>query len=264
MRCTPFLALALSLVAVPLVARADLPPPPVAERMQTAKTKLDIQIDRSKVDLAGHKLEATLNHPAAKVRVKVVGVSGGVLAEVEKEFGGAAAGTALAVSWTPSSEEDVKQIEVYGYDTEGFWKGIAITPWSANIPHEEVNFETDSDVIRSSEAPKLDASLTKINDLITKNKDLGKITLYVAGHTDTVGTAEHNLQLSRRRAKAIASWFRGHGLKSPIQFEGVGKAGLAVKTADQVDERRNRRVEYILSLDKPPLPTGGDFSWQTP
>jgi outer membrane protein OmpA-like peptidoglycan-associated protein len=263
MRSTPFLALALSFVAAPLVARADLPAPPVAERMQTAKTKLQISIDRAKVDLAGHKLECTLNHPAAKVRIKVMAASGAVLAEVEKEFGGAAAGTALAMSWTPSSEEDVGKIEVWGHDTDGFYVGMLITPWSANIPHEEITFETDSDVIRASETPKLEASLAKINEVIAKNKDLGKITLFVEGHTDTVGSTEHNLQLSRRRARAIAGWLRGHGLKNPVAYEGLGKAGLAVSTADQVDEPRNRRVKYILALDPPPLPAG-DFSWKQP
>jgi hypothetical protein len=36
-----------------------------------------------------------------------------------------------------------------------------------------------------------------------------------------------------------------------------------VKTADQVDEARNRRVEYILALDAPALPAGS-FSWNAP
>src|SRR5215468_8297094 len=117
------------------------------------------------------------------------------------------------MSWTPSSDEEVGRIEVWGYDTEGFYVGVALTPWSANVPHEEVNFETDSDVIRATEAPKLEASLTKIKDLMSKRTESGKITLYVKGHTDTVGTVEHNLALSRRRARSIAAWFRDHGLK---------------------------------------------------
>jgi flagellar motor protein MotB len=262
MRRTPFLALALSLVALPVVARADLPAPPPAEPMQTAKTKLQIEIDKSKVDLAAHKLEATLNHPAAKVRIKVMGMSGAVLAEVEKEFGGAAPGTVLTMTWSPSSEEDVGRIEVWGYDTDQFYVGKAIMPWNMDIVHDEVNFETDSDVIRASEAPKLEAARTVIFQRIQKYPD-AKPLFFIVGHTDTVGSTEHNLQLSRRRAKAIASWFRAHGLKIPVAYEGLGKAGQLVKTADQVDEPRNRRVQYILAAEPPPLPPG-DFSWKTP
>jgi outer membrane protein OmpA-like peptidoglycan-associated protein len=139
---------------------------------------------------------------------------------------------------------------------------MAIIPWSLSVPHEEVNFETDSDVIRPSEVPKLEASLALIKDAVSKHGDLGKITLFVAGHTDTVGTAEHNLTLSRKRARMIASWFKGRGLAIPILYEGIGESGLLVRTADQVDEPRNRRAEYILALAPPRL--GGDSSWKTP
>jgi outer membrane protein OmpA-like peptidoglycan-associated protein len=263
MRRSLALALMMPVLAAPLTVRADLHSAPRAERMDGKKSGLVVSIDRSKVDLPGHKLEATLNRAAEKVRIKVIGVSGAVLAEVEKAFGGAAPGTALVMTWTPSSEEDVAKIEVWGYDTEGYYAGIAIIPWKVSVAHEEVNFETDSDVIRASEVPKLEASLAKITEAISKHADLGKITLFVVGHTDTVGTAEHNLQLSRRRARSISGWFRGHGLKSPIAYEGLGKTALLVKTADQVDEPRNRRVDYILALEPPPLPAG-DFSWKTP
>jgi outer membrane protein OmpA-like peptidoglycan-associated protein len=260
----PLLLLPLLLPLLPPPARAEAPAsfPPPAERADGKRPSLQVSIDRSKVDLPGHKLEVTLSRAADKVRIKVVGNSGAVLAEVEKAFAGAAPGTVLAMSWTPASEEDVAKIEVWGYDTEGFYSGVAIVPWKVEVAHEEVTFETDSDVIRASEVPKLEAVLPKLVDTISKRADLGKITLFVLGHTDTMGTNEHNLVLSRKRARAIAAWFRDHGIKS-VSFEGLGKSGQLVKTADQVDEPRNRHVGYFLSLEPPPLPAG-EFSWKTP
>jgi hypothetical protein len=59
-------------------------------------------------------------------------------------------------------------------------------------------------------------------------------------HTDTVATAEYNQELSTRRAQALARWFRSHGLKLPIACAGMGERALKVKTADEVDEPRNR------------------------
>jgi outer membrane protein OmpA-like peptidoglycan-associated protein len=259
MRASPLFVLA-ALLLGPAARGDDLAPPVPADDKRPA---FQITIDKAKVDLPGHKLEAKLSRACDKVRIKVIGNSGAVLAEVEKTFGGAAAGTSLPMTWTPATEEDVAKIEVWGYDTEGFYIGIAILPWKVQIPHEEVNFETDSDAIRASEATKLDASLAKVKEVMAKYKDLGKITLFVVGHTDTVGTTEHNLALSRRRARAIAAWFRDHGLKSPIAYEGLGKSALLVKTADQVDEPRNRRVDYILALEPPPLPPG-ELSWKQP
>jgi len=263
MRRPLFVALVMPLLVVAPAVLAEPPAHPAPERLQEKKPSLQITIDRAKVDLPGHKLEAKLNRAAEKVRIKVIGQSGALLAEVEKAFDGAAAGTPLVMTWTPSSEEEVAKIEVWGYDTEGFYVGMAIIPWKVNVPHEELNFETDSDVIRASEVPKLEGSLQKINEVLAKHTDLGKIMLFVVGHTDTVGSTDHNLTLSRKRARAIAGWFKSHGLKNPIAFEGLGKSAPLVKTADQVDEPRNRRVDYILALEPPPLPAG-DFSWKTP
>jgi len=75
--------------------------------------------------------------------------------------------------------------------------------------------------------------------------------LYVAGHTDTVGTSASNRKLSLARARAIATYFKSKGLRIPIAFAGFGEDVLLVKTADETDERRNRRVDYVLG------PVGG-------
>ncbi|MFO0756624.1 MAG: OmpA family protein [Byssovorax sp.] len=262
----PFPALlAASIALTPaLAALADSPPAaPLAGGAgpQKSAPSLKVDIDRSKVDLAGHTLEVKLSRPAAKVRIKVIGESGAELAEVEKPFEGAAAGTALVMSWTPSSPEAVAKIEVWGYDTEGYYAGVAIVPWSVNVPHEEVNFESASDVVRPAEAVKLEASLAKINEVVKKQASLGKITLFVVGHTDTVGSAQSNLELSRRRARSIGAWFRAHGLTIPIAFEGLGESSPLVKTADEVDEPKNRRADYILALE-PPRGKNGDLAWK--
>jgi len=234
-----------------------------AEGAQAGPPK--VIIDRAKVDIPHRHLEVKLSHAVEKVRLKVFGDSGAVLAEVEKKFDGAPAGTPLEMSWTPSSDEPVAKIEVWGHDTKGFYAGIAIVPWSASVPHEEVNFATNSDAIRPADVPKLKASLALISEIAQKHAGLGKVTLYVLGHTDTVGTADHNLTLSRKRARAIAAWFKGHGLGANvgIAFEGAGETMPLVKTADEVDEERNRRVDYILALEPPALPSS-DLSWKAP
>jgi flagellar motor protein MotB len=252
------LLLALPLVAPVPTAHAQAKPP------AAAAGKLEVSIDRSKVDLVNHKLEVKLSRPADKIKLKVIGESTAVLAELEQSFHGAAPGTPLMVSWKPSSSEAVARIEVWGYDTKGFYAGVAILPWNVSIPHEEVNFQTDSDVIRPSEAPKLQASLKLIQDALAKHKDLGTITLFIAGHTDSVGKPDYNMGLSRRRARSIAAWFRKSGLKLPIAFEGLGESSPLVKTADETDEPRNRRVDYILALEPPKLPAAQSaLSWKS-
>ena len=66
--------------------------------------------------------------------------------------------------------------------------------------------------------------------------------------------------LSERRAKAIADYFIAHGLtKIPIFVRGFGEGALAVKTADNIPEAKNRRAVYIISSFTPVLQGPGQF-----
>jgi hypothetical protein len=102
-------------------------------------------------------------------------------------------------------------------------------------------------------ATSLDGSLKQITDAVRKHRELGAIKLFIAGHTDTVGATGYNLKLSQKRAQSIAGWFRSHGLRVPIFYEGFGEQALLVATPDETDEGRNRRVDYILSVEEPAL-----------
>ena len=223
-----------------------------------------VQVDKSKVDLVNHKLELRMSHPAAEVEIKVYGESGEVLADERHDFTGQAAGSPLIVTWTPSSAETAARIELRAHDIAGGFAGVAIVSWSLSIPHEEVVFKTDSAEIMESERPKLDASLQKISAALAKHgQDFGRPTLFIAGHTDTVGAASYNLKLSQARAQSIARWFKAHGLRIAVAYEGFGEYALAVPTADDVDEARNRRVDYILSIEEPALHSVGfRASWK--
>ncbi len=77
-----------------------------------------------------------------------------------------------------------------------------------------------------------------------------------------MGSSSHNIALSRKRAKAIAQWFKKHGLPIPVLWEGFGESVPAVKTGDEVDEPRNRRVDYILSVEAPALKAGSAPVWK--
>jgi outer membrane protein OmpA-like peptidoglycan-associated protein len=249
------LALVLRIAAVTaatsIAASASADDAPAATRVP-----LNVVIDKSKVNLQDHHLELKASRDLVKVTIKVVGDSGAVLAEEERPLTHPA-GTPLVVSWSPTSDEPVARIEVYAYDVRGYYKGFALTPWAVSIPHEEVNFATDSSVITDPEKPKLEASFAKVSEALARHPEISGVTLFIAGHTDTVGDAGYNLRLSRLRAQAIARWFRQRGLTISIGWEGFGESALLIKTADNVDEPRNRRVDYVLSVDEPVFKTSG-------
>lgn len=227
-----------------------------AGKPASAPAKLGVLVEKSKVDLKEHRLEVKVSRPPSKVKIEVYSDSDAVLADEEHDFTGHAAGAPLIVTWKPSSDAPVGRIEVKAYDVSGAWAGVEITPWFVSIPHEDVNFQTGSSEIQPAEAPKLEAAYTKLEEVLAKDREHGRmhpgITLYIAGHTDTVGSASSNLKLSQDRARSISAWFRKRGVKLPISYEGFGETSLAVKTADNVDEVKNRRADYVLS-DGPPI-----------
>src|ERR671922_423987 len=68
--------------------------------------------------------------------------------------------------------------------------------------------------------------------------------ILVIGHTDRVGNAEDNDQLSLQRAERVRDSFVQQGIAAGrIRAAGRGEREPLVPTADGVDEPRNRRVE---------------------
>ena len=237
-----------------------------AAKGATQASALKVMVDKTKVDLKAHRLEVKMSRPAGKVKITVYDESNAVLADDEQDFSGRAGGTPLIVTWSPSSDAPVGKIELRAYDAQGNWVGVELAPWFVNIPHDDVNFRTDSSDIDAAEAPKVEAAFAKIEEALAKDSASGRmhagITLYIAGHTDTVGNPTHNFKLSQDRARSIAAWFRKRGVKIPISYEGFGETSLAVKTADNIDEVKNRRADYVLSDGPPTLSNTFKPSWK--
>ena len=75
----------------------------------------------------------------------------------------------------------------------------------------------------------------------------GGLDISVIGHTDTIGTRDYNYQLSLRRARKAADLLAAQGVdRNILDIESHGEDNLLVKTADQVREPRNRRVEITV------------------
>ncbi len=75
------------------------------------------------------------------------------------------------------------------------------------------------------------------------------MTVSVSGHTDLAGTADFNMELSKRRAMAVSEALIKAGVASAaIKAEAFGQTLPAIITADGVAEARNRRVEIFLGV----------------
>jgi OOP family OmpA-OmpF porin len=101
-------------------------------------------------------------------------------------------------------------------------------------------FDTDSDQIKPESAPVL--------KMIAKGLETSPaLKLMIEGHTDSVGSADHNLDLSKRRAEAVkavlVSQFKIDA--SRLLTAGLG-ATKPVESNDTAQGRaQNRRVEFV-------------------
>ena len=214
-----------------------------------------IQIAPADVDENGRKITVRLSEPAGKLELDVMGDDGKPIANISKTFKGEAPGTPLTVTWEQKADEVVGQFQLRAYDQANYWSGIESVTF-VDIAHQDVIFESGKADIRPTEEPKLLEPLDRIQQQLKAVAGVLQIELYIGGYTDTVGQPADNLELSRKRAHAIATWFAAHGIKVPIQSQGFGETVLKVPTADGVDEARNRRASYVLSVQPPPASRG--------
>lgn len=222
--------------------------------------RLSVRTVPGSLDVPERKVSVTLDRVASRVEITVLGPKGVELGG-GNTHSGAPAGSPIECHWTQASGEAMK-LQIKGYDEHGFFGNLELSPWRYSVPHEDVNFATNSAVIEGGEEPKLAAAMAEVQSVLDRYGSDVVIKLFVAGHTDTVGDASKNQALSMDRAKSIAAWFDRHGFDGAIYYQGFGERDLAVATADGVDELRNRRVAYTLAAQSPDMPSSlGDLSW---
>jgi len=103
-----------------------------------------------------------------------------------------------------------------------------------------INFDFDKTDIRPDSRPQLD----EIGKLL---KDDPGLRLFVVGHTDNKGTPTYNLDLSRRRADAVAAVLIKdyHVDKARLAAYGVGQLAPVAPNDAEDGRAKNRRVELV-------------------
>lgn len=91
------------------------------------------------------------------------------------------------------------------------------------------------------------ASLRMFPAIMAAIAERGTVDILVVGHTDSLGSREYNMALSKRRASAVKELLVKQGVSpGAIQTTSHGKENPLIPTADNVSEPRNRRVEVVI------------------
>jgi outer membrane protein OmpA-like peptidoglycan-associated protein len=121
---------------------------------------------------------------------------------------------------------------------------------------DAIQFDTAKDTLR----PDSFKVLNEIVKVLSAHSELKKIR--IEGHTDNVGGAAYNLDLSKRRARTVVLYLGSHGI-SPARLtsEGYGFTRPVASNATAFGRAKNRRVEFVIvdenaakPADKPAAP----------
>ena len=86
-------------------------------------------------------------------------------------------------------------------------------------------------------------------------KDAPAVMVRVEGHTDNVGSRNHNLKLSQERADSVKEFLVRQGvLRSRIVSEGFGPARPIAPNTNRAGRAANRRVEFRIVEPAPSSP----------
>lgn len=90
-------------------------------------------------------------------------------------------------------------------------------------------------------------SLKLIPDILTTIKERNSTSISAIGHTDTFGSKDYNLMLSKQRANAVKALLIKQGIDpDTITVTSHGKENPLIATGDNVIEPKNRRVEVVI------------------
>ncbi len=106
-----------------------------------------------------------------------------------------------------------------------------------NLGDDTINFDTDKADLKAADRELL----ARIAGVLLTSRGF---RLQVFGHTDDVGTVDHNLGLSERRAQSVRDYLVEAGLDPAIvTTKGFGKSKPLVPGTSDAARARNRRVE---------------------
>lgn len=90
-------------------------------------------------------------------------------------------------------------------------------------------------------------SVTELDKIIRFLHDNPAIRIEIGGHTDNVGTAVYNLQLSQKRAQSVTTYLVAHGIEpGRLTQKGYGAGKPLVSNDTEENRQINRRIEFKL------------------
>jgi outer membrane protein OmpA-like peptidoglycan-associated protein len=117
---------------------------------------------------------------------------------------------------------------------------VAAIQENVTITLNNIFFDFDKSTLKEESFPEL-------NRIVKLMNERPMMQVEIAGHTDPVGTADYNLELSERRANSVGMYLVGKGItKERIAVMFFGETKLIDLTNTKAGNAKNRRVEFKI------------------
>ncbi len=162
-----------------------------------------------------------------------------------------------ARQWILSARERKSSLSILGitgYNDKNLQDLDTYQQFKANKKEIEelfVLFEQGTTQLLPGEVEKL----SKLSPIIQKLSDASKymkkeVLIEIAGHTDTVGDEESNIQLSQNRAKRVLNYLTSQGIDdNRFSLKALGTQHILRLESTQEDKKMNRRVSFKVIID---------------
>lgn len=105
---------------------------------------------------------------------------------------------------------------------------------------KNVFFDTDKSILKPE-------SQTELERLVLLMQQNPKMKIEIGGHTDNVGSKEHNLTLSKNRAKAVYDYLTNKGIDAQrMSYQGYGLDKPIAPNDTEEGRTLNRRTEFTI------------------
>jgi len=102
---------------------------------------------------------------------------------------------------------------------------------------KNIFFEFDSYDLR----PESISELEYLRDFLVRNPEL---RIEIGGHTDSKGSNQYNLELSKQRARVVYQYLIDHGIdKNRLTYKGYGETKPVRSNETEAGRAANRRTE---------------------
>ena len=150
---------------------------------------------------------------------------------------------ALAATPEPPSDLDGDGVPDDADECDDTIAGVMVDPLGCPALQDAMTFPGIAFASGGAElTPESIPALEQVLHVLRRHPE---VRIQVGGHTDSRGSARHNLRLSTQRARAVAQWLADHGVDpARLDAEGFGETQPVADNQTAEGREQNRRIEF--------------------